>query len=91
MKQKRFKEQSMKFIRDILTGADNETYAISRIIVLSGAIAFIGLAIYDVVIQGHRFDAQNYGIGFGGAMTGLCAGLSFGAKAEPPAKNGECK
>lgn len=53
-----------KFLKDCLTGLDNETYDVARILWACGVIVYLGLAISDVCVT-HRFPYAEFGTGFG--------------------------
>jgi hypothetical protein len=71
-----------KFITDCLTGKDNRTFDAARILWALGGVAFILYAGWDVFRTSH-FAAQDFGIGFGGILSGGGAGVGLKAKTEP--------
>ncbi len=73
----------MKFIKDLLTGKDNDTYDIGRVSGLMGLLSFLGLEIYQVLGKGIAFDMQTFGIAFGVIITALGAALKLKAETEP--------
>lgn len=68
----------LKFFKHILTGKDNETFDVARVLWALGGVAFVVYTGWAVFHSG-AFDAQNYGTGFGLAMGG--GGASVWAKA----------
>ncbi len=78
----------MKFLKDILTGIDGESYDIGKVGWLLGFLTFLGLVFYKVAWKGDPFDTQAFGIAFGLMITALGAALNLKAKTEPPAAGG---
>ncbi len=76
----------MKFIKDILTGIDNQTYDIGRASFLCALLSFLGLEIYAVVWKNAPFDLQAFGIAFGTMIAALGAALNLKSKTEPSGK-----
>jgi len=70
------------FTRHCLTGADNQTYDIGRVL---WALAFlVGLSLVVAsFLTGRAFDLQQYGIGVGALLTGGGVSLALKAKTEP--------
>jgi hypothetical protein len=70
------------FIKDLSTGIDGESYDVGRVLLVVGALAFIGLSVYAVGKTG-SFDPLNWGGGYGGLLAGGGAGLGMKSKTEP--------
>jgi hypothetical protein len=72
------------FLMHCLTGADNETADIGRVL---WALSFlIGMGIeLAAFYTGRAFDLQSYGIGVGALMAGSGGALMLKAKTEPSA------
>lgn len=62
-----------KFLHDILTEPDNETYCIIKAMAAVGTFAFIGLGITHIVLN-HTFDFMGFGTGLGALMAGAGGG-----------------
>ena len=77
----------LKFINDILTGIDGESYDVGRLLWVLAFVIGMGLEIYSV-ITGTKFDLQAYGVGVGALL--LTGGAALGLKSgtEPGAKKG---
>jgi hypothetical protein len=60
--------KDISFLQMILTGSDNITYELGRILWFFGTVIFFGLAIYSVVFQKEKFDALTYGLGLGSLL-----------------------
>jgi hypothetical protein len=75
----------MKYLMDCLTGADNSTLDIGRVLWLAGSLSFIGLAGFDVVKTGHAPDLMSFAQGFALLLAGGGAGLGFKGHTEPKA------
>ena len=76
----------MGFIKNILTGVDNETHDVARTM---GALAFavgLGLQIYVVVYKNAPFSLTEFGAGFALMVTGLGTALKLKETTEPPRK-----
>lgn len=67
------------FWRDVLTDLHDD-FDTGRFLALITVVAGVFLAAWTVMIQGKAFDAQSYGIGVGGLLTGLAAYLFGDAK-----------
>jgi hypothetical protein len=76
-----------RLIKDISTGVDGVSYDVGRILLIVGAVAFIGLSIYAVIVSG-TFDFMNYGVGYGAILGGGGAGIGMKAKTEPSGLDG---
>ena len=73
-----------KFIKDLLTEPDNQTYCLIKSITASGALIYFGCSISHVVIN-HSFDFVNFGIGLGSIAA--CAGGGLMMKKDTPIKD----
>lgn len=72
-----------KFFADILTeDEDSKVYNPARVIWVSGAIIFFGLAIFHTAVTG-EFDPMGYGGGFGAILGAGGASLWFTHKSDP--------
>ena len=74
------------FFRFLLTGKDNQTYEISRVLLFIGFLSFIAFAAYDV-LSTHRFDPINFSAGLTGLLFGGAGGIAVKANTEPKDKN----
>jgi len=74
-----------KFIKHCLTGKDNETFDLARVLWAMGALAFIAFVGWNVYRTG-AFDAQNFGTGFGLIMGSGGGSVWAKAKTEPDPK-----
>jgi hypothetical protein len=73
----------MKFIKDMLTGIDNDTWDIARVTFLVGFFVFVGLEIYQVVFNGQTFEMINFGTAFGAMIATLGVTLKLKQDTEP--------
>lgn len=73
----------MKSLKQVLTGADNETHDVIRWIGLLGALVALFLQAYVVVAKGASFDFQAFGIGMGALVAAIGAGLGLKKDTEP--------
>lgn len=74
-----------KFIKDMLTGIDGESYDIGRVLWAIAFLVGIGLTIV-AYLQGNKFDLQTYGIGVGALLLSGSGGLKLKSKTEPGPK-----
>lgn len=70
------------FLKHCLTGKDNQTFDVARVLLAVGSMAFVVYTGWTVFHTG-VFDAQSYGTGFGLAMGGGGASIWAKAKTEP--------
>ena len=75
------------FIAHCLTGRDNATFDIARVLWALGAISFVAYAGWIVIHTG-AFDPQTYGAGFGLIMGSGGGSVWAKAKTEPEPKEG---
>lgn len=71
-----------QFIKDCLTCKTGEHYDIGRVLWAIGVIVFLGLAVGDLIINGH-FSAVDYGTGLGLVLAGGGVALKLKHKTEP--------
>jgi hypothetical protein len=67
-----------RFIVDLFTEDDNNTWCIARVSAFISVISFIGFGIAHVIIN-HQFQPSEYGVGIGSLLGG--AGVLIGGKA----------
>lgn len=72
-------------IKNMLTGKDNETHDVVRVL---GFLFGIALIIYEgyIVVVTQTFDAVNFGIAAAGMLAAVGAGVALKQKAEPDIK-----
>ena len=75
-----------EFSRLLLTGKDNQTYEIARVLMFFGFLSFIAFAAYDVFLS-HHFDPLNFSAGLTGLLFGGSGGIAVKAHTEPENKN----
>lgn len=76
---------ALKFVNDILTGIDGESYDLGRLLWVLAFLIGIGLEIYSV-ITGAKFDLQAYGVGVGALLVTGGAALGLKSSTEPTSK-----
>ena len=69
----------MKFLKDILTEDDNQTYCAARVCGILTVIGFTAVALLRAFDRSSQIDFSQLGIGFGAVLTG--SGALIGAKA----------
>lgn len=62
-----------KFMSDMFTEPDNHVVDPARVVAVSAAFSFIGLAFYDVAVLHNHFEYTNYGIGLSAVLVALGA------------------
>lgn len=75
----------MNFIKQIITGIDNSTADVARVLWIVGVLSFLGFAGYQVYKSG-SFDMVNYALAYSGLLAGGAAGVKIKASTEPQAK-----
>lgn len=78
-------EAIKKFLLHILTGIDNKTFDIARVMWFITMVTFLALAIWHVVVNKSGFNALDFGGGAGGILAGGGVGVGAKSKAEPSA------
>lgn len=76
-----------KFLRLLLTGKDNETYEITRVLLFVGYLCFLIFSAFDVFIL-REFNPLDFSIGLTGILFGGASGIAIKAKTEPEGKDG---
>ena len=72
----------MEFLKHCLTGADNSTYDIGRVLWALAFIIGMALNVYSIV-AGKPFDLQNFGIGVGALLLAGGAAIKVKESTEP--------
>lgn len=70
------------FLRLLLTGKDNETYEIGRVLLFIGYLCFLIFSSYDVFVL-HHFDPLDFSTGLTGVLFGGASGIAIKARTEP--------
>jgi hypothetical protein len=73
------------FLLHLFTGVDNHTFDIARVLWALSCMAFIGLAIWHVVINKQPFSGVDFGGGAAGVLGGGGLGVAVKSKTEPSA------
>lgn len=74
-----------KFLKDLLTGIDGESFDIGRVLWALAFLVGLGLAVYCTVM-GKPFDLQQYGIGVGALLLAGGGSLRLKSSTEPGEK-----
>ena len=72
-----------KFLKDILTGLDGESYDVGRVLLVVAFLVGLGLTVYCTIVQ-IPFNLEQYGIGIGSLLMGGGGALLLKARTEPP-------
>ena len=70
----------MKWLRDLLTEADNATFDMSKVLACFAILSGLYYQGVDVLIANQHFDMQNFGMGIGALFAGV--GVALGLKKE---------
>lgn len=70
-------------LNNMLTGIDNRTLDVIRVLGFIGGLAFILFTGWTVYIT-NSFDGTAYGIGFGGLLVSIGGALQIKKSTEPP-------
>jgi hypothetical protein len=79
-------EKLQLFVQHMLTGRDNLTYDLGRVLWALAFVFGVGIATY-CAINGKSFDLQNYGIGVGALLLAGGAALKLKENTEPKSKD----
>lgn len=77
-----------RFIKDIVTERDGESFDIARFLWAIGTLVFFGLVIYTTVLIPASFNMMNFGIAFGGILAGGGASIKIKESTEQPMPGG---
>jgi hypothetical protein len=70
------------FLRTLLTGKDNLTYDVARVLLFLGGIVFLFCTVI-AVMQSLQFDMEKFGYGLGALLGGGGVGLGAKGHTEP--------
>lgn len=85
MTMQQFRRGALRMWLDSLTAPDGQTFDILRVLAMLSIFTFLLLAAYDVVIAGHEFKMQDFGIGVAAVFAGVGGGLFLKKSSEDPA------
>lgn len=71
------------FLRKMLSGMDNTTPDVGRVLLFMGAIAMIVFTAADLIIHKGTFDIASFGTAYGILLGGGGLGIAVKAKTEP--------
>jgi hypothetical protein len=75
----------MNWIKHIITGADNQTVDVARVLWITGVLAFLCFAGFEVYKSGH-FNMTDFSLAYGGLLAAGAAGVKIKESSEPPSK-----
>ena len=73
---------SMDWFKHIITGIDNYTVDVARVLWIIGVLSFLGFAGFEVYKSGH-FDMAGFSLAYGGLLAAGAAGVKIKESAEP--------
>ena len=71
-----------KFLTAVLTGKDNLTYDVARVLLFFGGVVFLFCSVI-AVLKTAQFDMEKFGYGLGSLLGGGGIGIGAKAHAEP--------
>ncbi|MER2519723.1 MAG: amino acid ABC transporter substrate-binding protein [Bdellovibrionales bacterium] len=72
----------VRFLKALLTGRDNATYDVARVLLFCGGLVFLACTLIDVA-KGAAFEMDKFGYGFGALLGGGSAGIGLKGHTEP--------
>lgn len=74
----------MNWLKHLITGADNQTVDVARVLWIVGVIAFLCFTGYEVYKSGH-FNMSDFALAYSGLLTAGAAGVKIKESSEPRA------
>ncbi len=71
----------MKFLKDLFTESDGVSFCPARLLWIIGSLSFISLS-FVAVWHGKDFNAQDWGLGYGGLLAGGGGAIALKGKVE---------
>lgn len=75
----------MVWLKHIITGIDNYTVDVARVLWIVGSLVFLGLAGFEVY-KTERFDMAGFSLAYGGLLAAGAAGVKIKESSEPQAR-----
>lgn len=75
-----------EFLRHLITGVDNHTYDLARVLWLIGGLQYLALATWAIVVNRQPFAPMEYGAGLGTVLT--AGGIAIAVKSRSEQKEG---
>ena len=75
----------MNWLKNIITGIDNSTVDVARVLWIVGVLSFLGFEGFQVYKTG-IFDMVTYALAYSALLAGGAAGVQIKASTEPQAK-----
>lgn len=75
----------MNWLKHLITGADNQTVDVARVLWIAGALYFLGCTGYEVYKSGH-FNMTDFSIGYSALLAAGAAGVKIKESSEPTTK-----
>jgi hypothetical protein len=70
-------------LKQMMTGIDGETHDIARWLGALSVLVFLGLTVYEVVVQHHEWKMADFGLGLGAVFTATGAFIRLKETSEP--------
>jgi hypothetical protein len=77
-----------RVLKDVVTEKDGESFDTARILWVVGTLIFFGLTIFVTIKNPASFSMMNFGIAFGGILTGGGAAVKIKETTEQPLPDG---
>lgn len=70
----------IKFVKDLFTERDNQTWDLNRLMFAVGVFSFLGMAIYSIAFNKQVFNWLDAGGGMGAVLGAGAGGLALNRK-----------
>jgi len=75
----------LQYLKHMITGMDNQTVDVARVLWIVGVVAFLGFTGCEVYKSGH-FNMTDFSLAYSALLAGGAAGVKIKETCEPPAK-----
>jgi hypothetical protein len=72
----------MNWLKHLITGADNQTVDVARVLWIAGVLAFLCFSGLEVYKSGH-FNMTEFSLAYGGLLAAGAAGVKIKESSEP--------
>jgi hypothetical protein len=72
----------MNWLKHIITGADNQTVDVARVLWIVGVLAFLCFSGFEVYKSG-QFNMSDFSLAYGGLLAAGAAGVKIKESSEP--------
>jgi hypothetical protein len=75
----------MAWLKHMITGIDNQTIDVARVLLIVGVLSFLSFTGYEVYKSGH-FNMTDFALSYGGLLATGAAGVKIKESTEPAAQ-----